>query len=198
LVGVGRAADGSAVGTSTMAEIDGAMYSTRRLRRVTGDELVRHLSFLADEGLFVQAGVRLAQIDGLNFDVRVIVMHGKPEFTVFRLSPHPMTNLHLGGTRGDWRSCRAAIPTRHWLDALDDCARAAECFDSWTVGVDLAFERDTWRHTILEVNAFGDFFPGWRDPQGRTVHEVGIAADARRMGWLGQGPPAAARDSIRL
>ena len=108
----------------------------------------------------------MAQIDGQNFDVRVVCVHGRPAASIFRLSPHPMTNLHLGGRRGDFDRCRAAIPTRDWLDALDHCADAAGCFDSAIAGVDLVFERGYRRHFVLEVNAFGDFFPGWTEPGG--------------------------------
>ena len=92
-----------------------------------------------------------------------------------------MTNLHLGGRRGDFHRCRTAIPTRAWLDALDHCEEAARCFDSAVAGVDLVFERGCRRHYILEVNAFGDFFPGWMDDCGRSVHAIEIAATARRM-----------------
>jgi glutathione synthase/RimK-type ligase-like ATP-grasp enzyme len=114
----------------------------------------------------------MAQIDGCNFDVRVIVIHGKPAFTVFRLSHLPMTNLHLGGHRGDVAGCRAAIPPRVWLDGLDACVEAAACFDSESVGVDLLFEAGYHRHYVLEVNAFGDFFPNLVDESGRSVHRV--------------------------
>jgi glutathione synthase/RimK-type ligase-like ATP-grasp enzyme len=123
----------------------------------------------------------MAQADGQNFDIRVVTVYGKPAAVIFRLSPHPMTNLHLGGRRGDYERCRAAIPTRDWLDALDHCADAAACFDSAITGVDLLFERGFRRHYVLEVNAFGDFFPGWADARGRSVHALEIAATAERL-----------------
>jgi hypothetical protein len=126
----------------------------------------------------------MAQIDGQNFDVRVVVLHGRPAFTVFRLSPQPMTNLHLGGRRGDPASCRAAVPTRAWLDALDHCAEAARLYPCAAVGVDLLFERGYLRHYVLEVNAFGDFFPGLTDAAGRTVHAAEIEETARHLGLL--------------
>ena len=101
--------------------------------------------------------------------------------TIFRLSVHPMTNLHLGGRRGEFARCRAAVPTRTWLDALDHCAEAAACFDSAVAGVDLLFERGFGRHYVLEVNAFGDFFPGWTDAAGRSVHAIEIEATAAQV-----------------
>lgn len=167
-------------GVTTLAGRRGAFYNSRLVRRVTGPDLEAALQFILDEGAIVQRGIPMAQIDGQNFDVRVVCVYGKPAATIFRLSSHPMTNLHLGGRRGDFARCRAAIPTRDWLDALDHCADAAACFDSAVAGVDLVFERGFRRHAVLEVNAFGDFFPGWTDPQGRSAHTLEIEATAAR------------------
>jgi len=169
-------------GITTLAEIDGAFYNSRLVRRCAGRDLDAAVQFILTEGAIVQRGIPMAQMDGQNFDVRVVTVYGKPAATIFRLSPHPMTNLHLGGRRGDHDRCRSAIPTRDWLDALDHCADAAACFDSAITGVDLLFERGFRRHYVLEVNAFGDFFPGWTDPNGRSIHATEIAATAERIG----------------
>jgi glutathione synthase/RimK-type ligase-like ATP-grasp enzyme len=169
--------------TSLLRRTDG-FYNTRRLQRVTGAELTAVLEFLIGEGVIIQKGIPMAQIDGENFDVRVVVLYGRPAFTIFRLSGEPMTNLHLGGRRGRLDVCRAHIPTRAWLDALDHCAEAAGLYDCAYVGVDLLFERGYLRHYILEMNAFGDFFPGLTDPDGRSVHRAEIEDTARRVGYI--------------
>lgn len=169
------------VGTTTVAELDGRFFNTRRLRAVTGSDLEAVAGFIRGEGAIVQRGIPMAQVDGQNFDVRVVCVYGRPAVTIFRLSSAPMTNLHLGGRRGDFARCRAAVPTRAWLDALDHCTEAAECFDSAVAGVDLVFERGYGRHSVLEVNAFGDFFPGWVDDRGRSVHAIEIEATAGRV-----------------
>src|SRR5206468_141209 len=161
----------------------GDFYSTRRLRCYAGEELDAVLAFLLREGTCVQQGIRMAQIDGQNFDVRVVMIHGEPRFTIFRLSNNPMTNLHLGGRRGDVQACRAAIPVRAWLDGLDHCVEAARLYRSTLAGIDLLFESGYTRHFILEVNAFGDFFPNLTDGQGRSVHEVEIQATAEKAGY---------------
>jgi glutathione synthase/RimK-type ligase-like ATP-grasp enzyme len=163
-------------GTTTLAEIGGPFFNSRRLLHLTGPPLQRAAEFLLAEGAFAQEGIPMAQVDGQNFDVRVVCIHGRPAASIFRLSSGPMTNLHLGGRRGDYGPCRAAIPTRDWLDALDHCADAAACFDSAIAGVDLVFERGFARHHVLEVNAFGDFFPGWVDDRGRSLHALEIGA----------------------
>jgi hypothetical protein len=169
---------------SSVVRLGDDFYSTRRLRRHEGADLDAVLAFLLAEGACVQRGIRMAQIDGQNFDVRVVVIHARPAFTVFRLSSLPMTNLHLGGRRGDTARCRAAVPTRAWLDGLDHCVEAARQYRAAAVGVDLLFESGYICHYVLEVNAFGDFFPGLVDREGRSVHAAEIEATARMQGWL--------------
>jgi hypothetical protein len=167
-------------GVTTLVRRDMEFYNSRLLTRLSGTELDRAVEFVLYQGAIVQRGIPMAQIDGQNFDVRVVCVYGKPVAHIFRLSPNPMTNLHLGGRRGDFAHCRAHVPTRRWLDALDHCAEAAACFDSAVAGVDLLFERGYGNHFVLEVNAFGDFFPGWTDARGRSIHAIEIDATANR------------------
>jgi hypothetical protein len=181
-IAVVHALDDPPWAVSSVVRLDDGFYSSRRLQRYAGDDLRVVLRFLLAEGVCVQRGIPMARIDGQNFDVRVVVTHNSPAFTVFRLSSLPMTNLHLGGRRGDPEACRAAIPTRAWLDALDHCAGASLLYPCATVGVDLLFESGFFRHYVLEVNAFGDFFPGLTDARGRTVRRHEIEATARRYG----------------
>jgi hypothetical protein len=183
-IAVVHALDDPAWATTTTVRIDGEFYNTRRLRQVSGTDLTDVLAFILGEGSCVQRGIPMAQLDGQNFDVRVIVIHGRPAFTIFRLSNAPMTNLHLGGRRGDTATCRAAIPTRAWLDAMDHCVEAAEQYPCSAVGIDLLFERGYLHHYILEVNAFGDWFPDFVNEEGQTVHRVEIQATAERFGLL--------------
>jgi hypothetical protein len=183
-IAVVHAADKPPWAVSSVIRLGDGFYSTRRLVRLTGAGLDAVLDFLLGEGVCVQRGIRMAQVDGQNFDLRVVMIHGRPAFTVFRLSSRPMTNLHLGGRRGSFEYCRAAVPTRAWLDALDDCAEAARLYPCAIVGIDLLFESGYGRHYVLEVNAFGDFFPGLTDDQGRSVHRVEIEATAAQYGLL--------------
>jgi glutathione synthase/RimK-type ligase-like ATP-grasp enzyme len=170
---------------TSVVRLEEGFFNTRRLLHVRGQELHEVLAFILREGACVQRGIPMAQIDGQNFDVRVVVIHGEPAFTVFRLSSQPMTNLHLGGRRGRPDACRAHIPTRSWLDGLDHTIEAAQLYPCAAVGVDLLFERGYLRDYVLEVNAFGDFFPGLADESGRTVHAAEVEATARRVGFLG-------------
>jgi hypothetical protein len=176
---------------SSVIRLGDGFFSTRRLCRLTGEPLHQVLQFLLDQGVCVQRGIRMAQIDGCNFDVRMVVIYGQPAFAIFRLSHLPMTNLHLGGKRGDPTRCRAAIPPRLWLDGRDAALRAASCFDSAICGVDLLFEAGYQRCYVLEVNAFGDFFPNLVNEAGQGPHHVEIVQTARRLGFV---PPEEAKN----
>jgi hypothetical protein len=176
-----RVAGRRVVGATTLAPAGGRFFNSRRVRDLSGEALARAADFLLAEGAIAQQGIPMAQLDGQNFDLRVVCLYGEPVATVVRVSPHPMTNLHLGGRRGDLERCRAAVPPRAWLDARDHCVAAAGCFRSAVAGVDVVFERGTWRPFVLEVNAFGDFFPGWADARGRSLHALEIEATAGRV-----------------
>jgi glutathione synthase/RimK-type ligase-like ATP-grasp enzyme len=177
-----RSEQGKLHGMTTLAEIGGRFFNSRRLLHLTGSALERAAHFLLKEGAFAQQGIAMSQIDGQNFDVRVVCVYGRPVASIFRLSSAPMTNLQLGGRRGDFARCRDTIPTRDWLDALDHCAEASGCFESAIAGVDLVFERGSNRHFVLEVNAFGDFFPGWINAEGQSVHAREIEETIGRVG----------------
>ena len=158
-------------------------YNSRRLQTYTQAQAWDVLDWLAEQGVIVQAEVPAARIGGRKFDVRVVCYYGRPVASIFRLSDGPITNLHLGGTRGDYEACKATIPPRDWLDGLDHASDAAEAFDSAVCGVDLIFEPGHRKHAVLEVNAFGDFFPGLVTSDGRPLRDREIAETARRVGW---------------
>lgn len=84
-----------------------------------------------------------------------------------------MTNLHLGGARGDVGAVRAALGEERWRRAMDVCARAAACFPgSPMVGVDLLVGVGFKRFEVGEVNAFGDLLPGLTGLPGGSAEGV--------------------------
>jgi glutathione synthase/RimK-type ligase-like ATP-grasp enzyme len=169
-------------GLTTVKEIDGLYYNTFDVRRVVGEELTSILNFVLKETATVQTAIPKTRIGNRNFDLRVVVLGGTVIAVVCRVSRHPMTNLHLGGQRGDVEECRRQIGQRHWLDAMDDCVHAASLFDLPCVGIDVAFDRNSGSPFILEMNSFGDFFPNWKDSSGRSIHELEIEQSASCFG----------------
>jgi glutathione synthase/RimK-type ligase-like ATP-grasp enzyme len=178
--------------TTTVLHRGGAFFNSRRLQEYAGSDAMAVLNWIVAEGAIVQEGVPAARIGGRKFDVRVVCYYGRPVASIFRLSDGPITNLHLGGTRGDFETCKATIPPRDWLDGLDHASDAAEAFDSAVCGVDLIFEPGHRTHAVLEVNAFGDFFPGLTTSEGLPLRFREIAETVRRA-----NPPAANRRDRR-
>ncbi|MER5307450.1 STM4014 family protein [Streptomyces sp. NPDC002773] len=142
----------------------GRLHNSLRVRRYTSErEVAALVDALAPDGLHVERWLPKASQDGRAADLRVVVIDGRATHAVLRTSRSPMTNLHLGGARGDLDAARAAIAAAggRWSDALDVCERAAAVFPGTRcVGVDLLPATGWRRFAVAEVNAFGDLLPG--------------------------------------
>ncbi|MCX4984673.1 STM4014 family protein [Streptomyces sp. NBC_00572] len=150
--------------TSVERGPDGPLFNSLRVRRYTSEhEVAAIVDALAPDGLHVERWLPKAAQGGRAADLRVVVIDGRATHAVLRTSRSPMTNLHLGGTRGDLDAARAAIAGAgaRWSDALDVCERAAAVFPGTRcVGVDLLPATGWRRFAVGEVNAFGDLLPG--------------------------------------
>ncbi|MGW8886502.1 STM4014 family protein [Streptomyces sp. NPDC055749] len=153
------------VRAATSVERDGVghLFNSLRVRHCTTEaEVAALVDALAPDGLHVERWLPKASQRGRAADLRVVVVGGRATHAVVRTSRSPMTNLHLGGERGDLDAVRAAVETAggSWDAALAVCERAAACFPgTLCVGVDL-LPSTGWRHfAVCEVNAFGDLLP---------------------------------------
>jgi glutathione synthase/RimK-type ligase-like ATP-grasp enzyme len=158
-----QTAPGGRIRATTSAARAGAGY--RNSLRVQSYEMepdvARLIDSLAPDGLHVERWLPKVALDGRVLDLRVVVIAGEPSHVVVRTSRSPMTNLHLGGSRGDVDAVRHAMGESGWARALDVCARTAACFPrSLMVGVDLLVQVGWRRYAVGEVNAFGDLLPG--------------------------------------
>lgn len=149
--------------TSVETTDDGRLFNSLRVRHYTTEPQVAALvDALAPDGLHVERWLPKASLGGRAADLRVVVVAGRATHAVVRTSRHPMTNLHLGGARGDLCAARTAI--RAAGGALDDALRLAEraaaCFPgTLCVGVDILPATGWRRFAVGEVNAFGDLLP---------------------------------------
>jgi len=155
---------------TTVEDTGRARYNTRKLQRITGRRaLDRLLGFLLAEGAQVERAIPKAQLGDHWFDLRVVAIDGATPFAVVRMAPHPITNLHLGGQRGDLEALRARIAPAAWDAAMASCVAVQRASGAFHVGVDLMFEPDLRAHRVIEGNAFGDLLPNLtRD--GLDVH----------------------------
>lgn len=158
-------ASGGRVQATTSVERDGAgrLFNSLRVRRYTSEaEVAALVDALAPDGLHIERWLPKASLDGRVADLRVVVVAGRATHAVVRTSRSPMTNLHLGGARGDLRAARAATEAAggSWARVLELCERAAACSPGVScVGVDLLPATGWRRFAVGEVNAFGDLLP---------------------------------------
>ncbi|MCG7526526.1 STM4014 family protein [Streptomyces sp. OfavH-34-F] len=156
---------GDRVRAATSVERDpaGRLYNSLRVRRCTTErEVAAIVDALAPDGLHIERWLPKASQGGRATDLRVVVVDGRATHAVVRTSASPMTNLHLGGARGDLAGVRAAVEAAggSWGEALAVCERGAAAFpDTLCGGVDLLPLTGWRRFAVGEVNAFGDLLP---------------------------------------
>ncbi len=196
----GRGAPGAGAldgGVPSGGASDGDVFPYNSLRvRVYENEadVAAIVDRLAPDGLHVERWFPKASLDGRAFDLRVVVIAGTPTHVVVRTSRTPMTNLHLGGARGDLTALRERLGAGVWKRAMDVCAQAADCFPrSLCAGVDLMIGTDRRSMAVAEVNAFGDLLPGLTGlpgtpGEGLDTYATQIAAVSR--GWRPPSGPA--------
>ena len=156
---------------TTIEQAATGWYNSLKVRRIDEPARVDEvLGFLLAEGSQVERSIPKARLGGDYFDCRVLTVRGEPAFTVVRQSRHPITNLHLGGWRGELDALHAAAPPNEWEDAMESCRTVARAHDCLHVGIDLMFEDFFTGHRVLEANAFGDLLPNLRR-DGLTVYE---------------------------
>lgn len=164
----------------TSMEIAGdRLYNSLRPRRYRyAAEVERILSFLLREGSHIEEHIAKARIEGKFFDTRMLVIDGDVPFTVVRKSPHPVTNLHLGGVRGTTSELEELVPANVLREAKESAVRVFEAHECLHLGVDVMFTAALDGHVVLEANAFGDLLPKLMC-DGLSVYEWEIRAAAR-------------------
>jgi hypothetical protein len=147
----------------------------------TPAQVSRALDFVLAQGAVVERAIPKARLDGAYFDCRVLCIERVPRFVVVRQNKHPITNLHLGGWRGDLAHLKAALAPGAWEAAMETCRRAASLYGSLHLGLDLLFEEDLSQHRLIEANAFGDLIPNLA-VDGRSVYRWEIDEALKRVG----------------
>ncbi|MFI6283992.1 STM4014 family protein [Streptomyces sp. NPDC051018] len=186
--------------TSVERDAHGRLYNSLRVRRYTDErEVASIVDTLAPDGLHIERWLPKASQGGRTADLRVVVTAGRTTHAVVRTSRSPMTNLHLGGTRGDLALARTALDTAGvgWAEVPRISERAAACFPrSLRVGVDLLPGTGWRRLAVGEVNAFGDLLPGLTGLPGGAAEDqdtyaaqiAAVRAQERRQDTTVPGP----------
>jgi glutathione synthase/RimK-type ligase-like ATP-grasp enzyme len=145
---------------TTVEDTGVARYHSRRIQRQNDRARIdRTLGFILGEGAQVERAIPKARLAQRYIDCRVLVIDGVPAFVVARGATHPITNLNLGGQRGDLEALRARVPAAAWDAAMASCRAVQQDTGAFHVGVDLMFEPGFAAHRVIEGNAFGDLLP---------------------------------------
>ncbi|MGW5737865.1 MULTISPECIES: STM4014 family protein [Streptomyces] len=191
VLAVETAGAGRVQATTSVERANGRLHNSLRVRRYRQErEIAAIVDALAPDGLHVERWMPKASLHGRVADLRIVVIGGRATHAVVRTSGSPLTNLHLGGSRGDLAAAVEAAGAR-WTEALAVCERAAACFPgTLCVGVDLLPAVGWRRFTVGEVNAFGDLLPRLTGLPGSGAEGLDTYA-AQIAAVLRQPPPAA-------
>ncbi|EEF59513.1 STM4014 family protein [Pedosphaera parvula] len=137
------------------------LYNSIKIKRYDSiAEVAPLVDALCHQRVHVEQWLPKAGLNGQACDLRVVVVDGSASHVVVRCSHSPMTNLHLGNSRGNLETLRKRINPEHWRSALQSCERALAAFPhSHYAGVDLLISNNFKHHAVLEMNAFGDLLP---------------------------------------
>ena len=163
---------------TTLRRTRDGWFNSLRVQRIDRRERIDEvLGFLFEHGSVVERALPKARFDGAFCDLRFLVVAGEPAFTVVRKSTHPITNLHLGGERGDLDAFVRAAPPGAIAAAQKSCRAVARLHGCLHLGIDVLFSPGLREHVVLESNAFGDLLPNL-ERDGLDVYEWEIEATA--------------------
>ena len=145
-------------------------YNSLKVRTYTRfSDIAALYNIVVQEGVYIERWLPKAQLAGLNFDLRVVVINGKASHYVTRCSKSPMTNLHLGNQRGD------VLNHPQGNEILSRAYAAAESAvqviaGAGCVGADVVIAGTRLSPYVIELNAFGDLLPGiFNSASGRPL-----------------------------
>lgn len=142
--------------TCAMLHPEHGLVNTKRLRRFCDPkEVFPLLDHILKLDCVIERWYAKADVHGASYDLRAVVLDGRVEFMLGRLSKGPITNLHLNN-----RPIEAAalgISERVLEEIAVLCEKSMNCFLGLRcAGIDLLLEKGSLRPRIIEMNAQGD------------------------------------------
>lgn len=150
------AAGRMALYTCALLHPEYGLVNTKRLRRFSGqEEVLAYLERILALDCVVERWYAKAEYEGYSYDLRAVVLDGRTEFLLGRLSKGPITNLHLNNH--PMAAERLGLPAAVLEETAALCQKAAGCFPGLrSVGIDILLEKGSLRPRIIEMNAQGD------------------------------------------
>ncbi len=140
---------------TTLQEVDGIIHNTKRIHRLTKE---KDILPLAEAVMYTEAileeWIPKEQLQGENYDLRVVCGEAEVDYVVVRCSKGSITNLHLNNNARLWSELSLPEDVRQRIYLL--CRKTVRTLDLQYAGVDVLIERGTDTPYIIEANGQGD------------------------------------------
>ncbi len=153
------------------------LFNSRKIRQSNDEAYIESLvDILCTMEVQVERWIPKAQLSGHNVDLRILMIAGKAQHKVLRMSHTPMTNLHLLNQRAEVELLKNKMSKQAWESLIDSCEKVAKLFPkSLYIALDVVVSIGLKKHFILEVNAFGDllkntFYKGLSPQEAQINH----------------------------
>lgn len=140
---------------TTLQQVDGVIHNTKRINRLsTEKEMIPLAEAVMQTEAILEEWIPKEQLQGENYDLRVVCWESEIDYIVVRCSKGSITNLHLNNKAHWWNELSLPEVVRQQI--YFQCQEAVQSLDLQYAGVDVLIERGTDIPYIIEVNGQGD------------------------------------------
>ena len=140
---------------TTLQKVDRVIHNTKRIHRLTKEQDILPLAeAVMHTGAILEEWIPKEQLQGENYDLRVVCRESEIDYIVVRCSKGSITNLHLNNKAHWWNELSLPEVVRQQI--YFQCQEAVQSLDLQYAGVDVLIERGTDIPYIIEVNGQGD------------------------------------------
>ena len=140
---------------TTLRQVDGVIHNTKRINRLSVEkEIIPLAEAVIQTEAILEEWIPKAQLQGENYDLRVVCRESEMDYIVVRCSKGSITNLHLNNKAHWWNELSLSEEVRQQI--YFQCQEAVQSLDLQYAGVDVLIERGTDIPYIIEVNGQGD------------------------------------------
>lgn len=140
---------------TTLRQVDGVIHNTKRINRLSVEkEIIPLAEVVIQTEAILEEWIPKAQLQGENYDLRVVCRESEIDYIVVRCSKGSITNLHLNNKAHWWNELSLSEEVRQQI--YFQCQEAVQSLDLQYAGVDVLIERGTDIPYIIEVNGQGD------------------------------------------
>ena len=140
---------------TTLRQVDGVIHNTKRINRLSVEkEIIPLAEAVIQTEAILEEWIPKAQLQGENYDLRVVCRESEIDYIIVRCSKGSITNLHLNNKAHWWNELSLSEEVRQQI--YFQCQEAVQSLDLQYAGVDVLIERGTDIPYIIEVNGQGD------------------------------------------